>query len=349
MQTPLPNEIIDGLFLGAKEHAEDSDVLSACGISHVVNVTDNLPNFFAENLCLDGDIPLAYCRVPVRDVRADGIDIFFDNACEFIGSALGTDPGGRVLVHCMAGRSRSATIVVAYLIKCRGYDLARAFELLREKRPSAMPNLGFWSRLEALEKQVHGTSSATPDVYVKAKAMDAKLHGAETSDVRHEAANASDGTHGVAVVCRRFLLASSAQLGAEVEATVLSRWPSELSRGSPTAVALAEALLATLDGTAEHIRCVPHLLWLLVHQHGVLSLEEAQQALVEGVLTQDLDDLQIDIPHVWRHVASIFDGCKELGLLTDDIEAVHTRVLAKARAAARELMADQPLQQLRGL
>ena len=27
-----------------------------------------------------------------------------------------------------------------------------------------------------------------------------------------------------------------------------------------------------VDGTAEHIRCLPRLLWLLVHQHGVLSL-----------------------------------------------------------------------------
>ena len=80
----------------------------------------------------------------------------------------------------MAGRSRSATIVIAYLLKCRGYDLASAFELVRLNRPSAMPNLGFWRQLEAFEKQVRGESSATPELYVKAKAMDVKLYGAET-------------------------------------------------------------------------------------------------------------------------------------------------------------------------
>ena len=137
---------------------------------------------------------------------------------------------------------------------------------------------------------------------------------------------------GVADVCRRFLLAASAQLGAEIEATVLSRWPAYLRDGAATA-ALADALLATLDGTAEHIQSVPRLLWLLVHQHGVLSLEQAQQALVDGIFTQDIEDLQVDIPYVWRHVSSMADGCRELGLLTDDVAAAHAQVLDRARAA----------------
>ena len=336
LQTRLPSRIIDGLYLGAKEHAEDADVLAACGcgITHIVNATNNLPHFFAEEKCLDGDahalrvaaVPRAYCRVPVRDMRAEAIDLFFDSACVFIDAAL--DDNGQVLVHCMAGRSRSATIVLAYLLKCRGYDLASAFKLVRTQRPSAMPNLGFWRQLEAFEKRVRGEPSETPALYVKAKAMDAKLNR-EASD---SGTGATDGTAGVADVCRRFLLATSAQLGAEAEATVLSRWPADLDGGA-AADALADALLATLDGTAEHIRCVPRLLWLLVHQHGVLSLEQAQHALVAGILTQDIDDLEIDIPHVWRHVASICEGCLELGLLSGDVEVAHAQVLQRARAA----------------
>ena len=74
LQSTHPALIIDGLYLGAREHAEDADVLSACGITHVVNVTDNLPNLFSEERCLEGDTPRTYCRVPVRDVRNEGPD-----------------------------------------------------------------------------------------------------------------------------------------------------------------------------------------------------------------------------------------------------------------------------------
>lgn len=338
MQTFMPSRIIDGLYLGAKVHAEDADVLAACSVTHIVNATDSVPNYFSAERCLArGDVAREYCRIPVRDVRNDGIDIFFARACDFIGAALDNKPTGRrVLVHCMAGRSRSATIVIAYLLKCRGYDLASAFELVRLNRPSAMPNLGFWRQLEAFEKQLRGVSSETPDLYVKAKAMDAKLDGAEVPERNAEGSNAA-ADEGVGSVCRRFLLATSAQLGAEAEARLLSRWPAELSGDAATA-ALAEALLATLDGTADHIHFVPRLLWLLVHQHGVLSLEQAQQALSDGILTQDIDDLMVDIPHVWRHVTSICDGCRELGLITEDVEAAHSQVLARASTKSCEAL-----------
>ena len=76
------------------------------------------------------------------------------------------------------------------------------------------------------------------------------------------------------------------------------------------------------------------LLWLLVHQHGVVSLAEAQAALADGLLAQDLDDLQVDVPHVWRHVASVCEGCRELGLLSEEVAAAHAGVLEKAARAA---------------
>ena len=74
MQSEMPSLIIEGLYLGAKEHAEDMDsVLSPCGITHIVNATDNLPNLFSEKHCLAHETPRLYCRVPVRDVRRSGV------------------------------------------------------------------------------------------------------------------------------------------------------------------------------------------------------------------------------------------------------------------------------------
>ena len=43
--------------------------------------------------------------------------------------------GGGVLVHCQAGMSRSATVVIAYLMKELDIDQVQALDMVREKRP----------------------------------------------------------------------------------------------------------------------------------------------------------------------------------------------------------------------
>lgn len=51
--------------------------------------------------------------------------------------------GKRVLVHCIAGVSRSATAVVWYLVRYEGYDWDEAVALLRASRPQVNPNIRF--------------------------------------------------------------------------------------------------------------------------------------------------------------------------------------------------------------
>lgn len=50
---------------------------------------------------------------------------------------------GAVLVHCQKGISRSATLVVAYLMRRNGWSPSEALEFVRRHRPIANPNLGF--------------------------------------------------------------------------------------------------------------------------------------------------------------------------------------------------------------
>ena len=63
----------------------------------------------------------------------------FVPAIKFIEEAIST---GRVLVYCEDGESRSATIVLAYMIWKNCWSLSVAFKFVRQRR-FIMPNPGF--------------------------------------------------------------------------------------------------------------------------------------------------------------------------------------------------------------
>jgi dual specificity phosphatase 12 len=71
------------------------------GITHLVSVCPDYPPQGPNHL-----------TIPVQDSEYDDILIHLSVACRFIQSAL--DSGGRVLVHCHMGISRSATVIAAY-------------------------------------------------------------------------------------------------------------------------------------------------------------------------------------------------------------------------------------------
>ena len=90
-----------------------------------------LPNYFEDNGCfvyedLDGGI---------HDAPDATIAPYLDRAADFIARALAL--GGGVYVHCIAGMSRSVTIVLAYLVKHGGMTLREAYVLHVAPTPNA--------------------------------------------------------------------------------------------------------------------------------------------------------------------------------------------------------------------
>ncbi len=60
-----------------------------------------------------------------------------------------TTPASAVLVHCMQGRSRSASVVAAYLMRYHGHTPTSAVTYMQQRRSIVQPNAGFMEQIEA--------------------------------------------------------------------------------------------------------------------------------------------------------------------------------------------------------
>ncbi|KAJ3931295.1 MAG: protein-tyrosine phosphatase-like protein [Lentinula lateritia] len=99
-----------------------------------------------------------YYKIPMRDtVEEDGIGRGVRVACEMLDHArLLSAP---VYVHCKAGKSRSVTAVIAYLIHANHWPLSKAYSFVLERRKGISPNIGFVSELMGFEEEELGGKS----------------------------------------------------------------------------------------------------------------------------------------------------------------------------------------------
>ncbi|KAH7469349.1 hypothetical protein PRIC1_000152 [Phytophthora ramorum] len=151
-----PNEILEGfLFLGNMWHAQSKQVVSHLGITHVVNASLDVGNTFES----DG---VKYLNVTIKDRPEADISSYFDAAYRFIESAKRTQHG-RVLVHCTQGISRSATLVIMYLMRANNWSLVTAVNFAMASRGVVYPNQGFVKSLMVEEFRLYKGNSITSD------------------------------------------------------------------------------------------------------------------------------------------------------------------------------------------
>jgi len=130
--------------------------LETLGITHIVNCTDDLINHFEK----DG---VKYLGVPVKDDPSGDIYLHFEPTSFFIEEARLNN--GKVFVHCNVGMSRSSTIVVAYLMKCKRMNLIDALRYTKLRRPMSSPNSGFMRQLLELEMELYGKETVDLERY----------------------------------------------------------------------------------------------------------------------------------------------------------------------------------------
>lgn len=135
------SKIEPNLFLGSIEDAYDCKKLSALGVTHILNMATEIPNFHEGKF--------EYKKISGRDVPTFQMHRHFDEAADFIHNGLAS---GKVFVHCFCGISRSTTAILAYFVKYRGIDPQRGYESIRKKRWIVYPNEGFMRQLLEFHK-----------------------------------------------------------------------------------------------------------------------------------------------------------------------------------------------------
>ena len=103
------------------------------------------------------------------DVEHFDLEDYFDEASKFIHDSLAVT---NTLVHCMAGISRSTTLLIAYLIRYRGMTSDDALNHVRNRRSIVNPNPGFWNQLKQYEKilykrRARGSGAQIPQVPIQ--------------------------------------------------------------------------------------------------------------------------------------------------------------------------------------
>ncbi|XP_066535295.1 dual specificity protein phosphatase 13A-like [Hoplias malabaricus] len=147
------DEVWPDLFLGDMQMSHDRYGLWRLGITHVLNAAHS-------KKCSDDfyGTTVKYYGVEANDLPTFDISPFFYPSAKYIHEALST-AGAKVFVHCAVGVSRSAALVLAYLMIYHSYTLVDAILKVKEKR-WIFPNQGFLKQLIALDLNLKSKAEA---------------------------------------------------------------------------------------------------------------------------------------------------------------------------------------------
>uniref|UniRef100_A0A8B9QHY2 protein-tyrosine-phosphatase n=1 Tax=Apteryx owenii TaxID=8824 RepID=A0A8B9QHY2_APTOW len=156
-----PVEILPFLYLGSAYHASKCEFLANLHITALLNVSRKSSEPFKDQYC--------YKWIPVEDSHTDtakltsAMRIFF---LDYVRRA-----GGKILVHCEAGISRSPTICMAYLMKTKKLRLEEAFDYIKQRRSLISPNFGFMGQLLQYESEILSSTPSPPVASCKREAV----------------------------------------------------------------------------------------------------------------------------------------------------------------------------------
>ncbi|GFO07759.1 dual specificity protein phosphatase [Plakobranchus ocellatus] len=150
-----PVELLPYLYIGDAGHSTRKELLLGFKISAILNVSTSCENHFPTDF--------RYKVIPVEDSSSANLLEWFQDAILFIERERRA--GGKVLVHCHGGISRSATVCLAYLMFSRHLRLDDAFDYVRARRHVISPNANFMMQLSQFETELRKLGFCWPSTW----------------------------------------------------------------------------------------------------------------------------------------------------------------------------------------
>lgn len=135
------NKVLPGLYIGNFKDARDVEQLKKNNITHILSIHDSARPMLED---------LKYLCIPASDSPSQNLIRHFKESTKFIHECRLRGEG--CLVHCLAGVSRSVTLVVAYVMTITDFGWEDALSAVRAARSCANPNTGFQKQLQEFEK-----------------------------------------------------------------------------------------------------------------------------------------------------------------------------------------------------
>jgi protein-tyrosine phosphatase len=153
------SKISDSIFISNISTTTNRNILKSYGITHILSVVSTMTPLYPDDF--------SYKHVVAYDNEEFNLTPEFTNCARYIQSVISS--GGKILVHCVKGASRSVSIVMAYLIYVN-YNNLSVIDLLRNiqaVRPIAHPNYGFINQLAKFDSVTNGRKYLFPIVNIK--------------------------------------------------------------------------------------------------------------------------------------------------------------------------------------
>ena len=133
------SQVTDNIYLGNIYDAQNIANLTKLGIQKVLSL-------ISDTQLLNYPKNIEHKLIKINDLPRENIIKYFGECLLFI------NDDKKVLVHCFAGSSRSATIIIAYLMWKNQLDFIESSNILQKIRPIIYPNYGFVRQLKMFDK-----------------------------------------------------------------------------------------------------------------------------------------------------------------------------------------------------
>jgi len=158
-ELPMTEVIPHKLYIGSEQNAFDENELLGKGITHMISVTNHVHPIKG----------IKHALFPMHDRGKTELTNVLQALYTFMQKSQ--ESGKKLFVHCKLGQNRSPTLVLAFLMKSKGFKLREAYTRLKDLRPLVQINRLYAKMLLKLENELFGETSV-PDDWMEVTGFD---------------------------------------------------------------------------------------------------------------------------------------------------------------------------------